>query len=78
MDAVRSRLKDRQSAEFRHMRFSDATGTPVTCGQVNAKNSFGGYRGFQGFIAGGPDRSLVFLEDQVKGFEAARRELCGE
>ncbi len=76
-DAVRSRLKDGSSAKFRNVRFSDASGTPVTCGQVNAKNGLGGYRGFQGFVAGGPDRSLVFLEEQVGGFASVRRELCG-
>ena len=78
MDAVRSRVKDGQSAEFRNVRFGDASGTPVTCGQVNAENSLGGYSGFQGFIAGGPDRSLIFLDDEVTGFAVARLELCGD
>lgn len=43
---MRARLKDPESARFQNIR-------PVArgeiCGQVNAKNAFGGYVGFQHF-----------------------------
>jgi hypothetical protein len=49
---VRARLKDPDSARFRGTGNADieiAAGKPVsiTCGYVNAKNSFGGYTGEQ-------------------------------
>jgi hypothetical protein len=46
---VVSQLKDPASAQFRAVQLN-AAGT-AACGQVNAKNSFGGYVGFQDFIA---------------------------
>ena len=45
-------LKDPESARFRAMRevkYLDGFGTKV-CGEVNAKNSFGGYVGFRRFM----------------------------
>jgi hypothetical protein len=44
-------LKDCESARFRNETVKmGADGTPIVCGEVNAKNSYGGYGGFQGFI----------------------------
>lgn len=43
MDAVRLKLRDPASAEFRGICFSRTMGAPLTCGQVNAKNAWGGY-----------------------------------
>ncbi|OLS61874.1 hypothetical protein PSEMO_32470 [Pseudomonas putida] len=45
-------LKDPGSAEFRNQN--------EFCGEVNSKNSFGGYTGFQRFIAA--SRDLVVFE----------------
>lgn len=48
---LRSLLKDPNSAEFRGLQAytRDIAGVYVVCGQVNSKNSFGGYTGFQHF-----------------------------
>jgi hypothetical protein len=51
-------LKDSEIARFRHVFVSYAIGAPVVCGKVNAKNSFGGYSGFQCFISGGTIQAL--------------------
>ena len=68
MDAVRSRLKDPGSAQFRKVYFRRGSdGIPMTCGQVNSKNSFGGMTGFQHFISAGRE-DLTFLEDEVQDF----------
>lgn len=49
--AVRAELKDPDSAEFRWPIPKDKN---IYCGWVNAKNSFGGYIGFQPFaVIGG-------------------------
>jgi len=49
---VKSALKDPDSAQFQNIRgytFSGPGGGYVVCGQVNGRNSFGGYTGFQPF-----------------------------
>lgn len=52
--AVAYKLKDPSSAQFRNIRMierthQDGTTTTLVCGQVNGKNSFGGYVGFTTF-----------------------------
>lgn len=76
-DAVRDRLKDPGSAEFRDVRFhAYQGGTAVVCGQVNAKNEYGGYTGYQHFVGSGD--VLVFLETEMEAAEFAEAwtELC--
>lgn len=50
---VTAKLKDPESAQFRDVYVSNSFGIPLVCGEVNAKNSFGGYTGYQRFISGG-------------------------
>lgn len=55
MLAVKNGLKDPDSPIFRNMR---TVGTPdgiVVCREYNAKNSYGGYVGFNRFVAGPRD-----------------------
>lgn len=69
-ELVTARLKDPESAQFRSQ-----TGI---CGEVNAKNSFGGYTGFKRFIA--KSDALVFLEGdgalRTSDFEELWGEVC--
>ncbi|MDR2625322.1 MAG: hypothetical protein LBC37_03235 [Zoogloeaceae bacterium] len=63
-------LKDADSAEFRNQQ--------GFCGEVNSKNSFGGFTGFQRFIAADKDK-VIFERDS--GFNAEEfaymwNELC--
>lgn len=44
--SVKKRLKDPSSAEFRNVHFYSGGKAAVACGEVNAKNSFGGYSGY--------------------------------
>ena len=75
-NAVKKKLKDPKSAQFRKVFFHRGSGNiPVTCGEVNAKNSFGGYKGFQRFVSGG-EIKLTFLESEVDDFEKIWRQLC--
>lgn len=55
---VRNRLKDPDSAEFSNLVVYQQKAAPrdtvfgyTLCGEVNAKNSFGGYGGYQKFVA---------------------------
>lgn len=57
-DMVASQLKDKDSAKFRNVSFfedkarsSEKDHTGAFCGEVNAKNSFGGYTGYNRFTA---------------------------
>lgn len=75
-DAVKARLKDPQSAEFKDVYFfRGGDNIPVTCGQVNTKNSFGGYVGFQYFISSGSSE-LTFLENEVDDFASVWNKFC--
>lgn len=77
-DAVKMRLKDPDSAAFKKVYFSRGKrGIPMVCGQVNAKNGFGGFSGFEYFISGTTE-NLTFLESEVKDFSKAWKELCIE
>lgn len=71
---VTSRLKDPASAQFQDVTY-DAS-SRVACGQVNAKNSFGGYTGFQQFWVQMPaDKDAVVWIDSGK--DRIAQELCG-
>ncbi|EKT4488947.1 MULTISPECIES: zinc-ribbon domain-containing protein [Shewanella] len=75
-DAVLARLKDPKSAEFKDVYFfRGADNVPMTCGQVNSKNSFGGFVGFQHFVSGGsPD--MTFLQNEVDDFASVWNKFC--
>ena len=45
-EGILSQLKDPESAQFRNLLLN---GQNVVCGEVNARNSFGGYSGFSAF-----------------------------
>ncbi len=44
-------LKDPSSAQFRNVRVVSYNGGRLVCGEINAKNSYGAYVGFAGFMA---------------------------
>ena len=64
-ESIKSQLKDPESATFRNVHFYSGGGTPVVCGEVNARNGFGGYTGYERFVAAGTVISAV--ESQVEG-----------
>lgn len=70
---VLARLKDPDSAKFGGQ-FVGSAGIP--CGEVNSKNSFGGYTGFQRYMASGG--GLVFIESDMAAdeFQKAWMKLC--
>lgn len=69
-DFVSKNLKDPGSAEFRNQ--------SRLCGEVNAKNSFGGYTGFRRFMAAN-ENMVVFEGDgrmEPEEFNLAWRKAC--
>lgn len=63
--AVLANLKDPDSAQFRNLN--------GYCGEVNSKNSAGGYSGFERFVAIG---SKVYFESQDRLFESTWESAC--
>jgi len=67
---VEGALKDPESAQFRNQY--------GLCGEVNAKNAYGGYVGYRRFIAASEDK--VFMEDDQRlepgAFDAVWTEIC--
>lgn len=66
-EAVKTKLKDAQSAEFKNMK--------GMCGEVNAKNGFGAYTGFKRYVASG---EIVVIEGQIdqSEFNKVWHEIC--
>lgn len=75
-DGIRARMKDPDSAEFRNSRFYSGGPAPAVCGEVNAKNSFGGFTGFERFIASGEDTAFVASDSTPSEFQTAWDQLC--
>lgn len=74
-NAIKDRLKDPRSAEFRRLVVSRTGGVPMVCGEVSSKNSFGGRNGFQRVVsAARPD--LTFLEEEVQDMDSVWRKFC--
>lgn len=63
--AIAANLKDPGSANFRNVRLVKYLDSAVICGEVNAKNSYGGYVGFKDFVAGTSGGSMR-SSDQAK------------
>lgn len=61
--ALKQRMKDPDAAQFRNERMYTRGDTLVVCGEVNAKNGFGGYTGFKGFVA---LRGAVVTEEDAR------------
>lgn len=76
MLAVKERLRDPGSAEFKDVYFMvGRKKVPVTCGRVNSKNGFGAYGGFERFLSAG-QTELTYLESEVADFQYVWNEFC--
>lgn len=75
-EAAKAKLKDPSSAQFRNVYFHrGADGIPMTCGEVNSKNSFGGYGGYQKFVSAGKPE-FTFLQEEVADFSNVWNRFC--
>lgn len=66
---VTGQLKDPSSVQFRNLRFLDQANGKV-CGEVNAKNSYGGYTGFTPFFYTHADGKVI-VDEGGDGLNAA-------
>lgn len=68
-------LKDPASAQFRNLfAISRGTGDDKVCGEINAKNSYGGYVGFRMFYVSSDGD--VLIESNEVGIGALPRLVC--
>lgn len=76
--AVTAAFKDPASAQFQSL-FISGRALPVLCGEINAKNSYGGYVGFRRFYSTG-QASLTEVENPRDRFVFERMwpSMCGE
>ena len=75
------RLKDPASAQFRREFLSASDGEPEVislCGEVNSRNSYGGYVGFGGFIVTGERLVIVEQQEPAGAFEAIWQTWCAK
>lgn len=76
--AVRRKMRDPGSVRFRNSRFHlFQDNAPMVCGEVNAKNGFGGATGYKRYIAAGGTFGPV-LEEMMSPSEFAKtwNEIC--
>jgi len=70
---VREKVLEPAQAQFRNQ-FIGKGGAP--CGEVNAKDAFGGYIGFQRYISVARDLTLLAQDVAPAEFEAQWQQLC--
>lgn len=75
-DSIRELLKDPDSAQFQNVTYQSKTNT--VCGEVNAKNGFGGYSGFSVFFSLGGAKALSEIRPVAndRGFVKTYNDLC--
>jgi len=78
-ESVLSKLKDPKSADFRAVYLlRSGDDRAAICGEVNSKNAFGGYVGFQRFVSSGaPEATFLENEPHVSGsFQELWNRVC--
>lgn len=72
--SVKALFKNPEAAEFRNIEYIKFKTGGFICGEVNSKNSFNGYSGWQHFISAGSQ--TAYLEEQIQGFKGIWRDYC--
>lgn len=75
IDAVKAKLIDEDSAKFKFPLKQD---DKIYCGQVNAKNKFGGYIGYSAFKVMLLDENSVYVIGVDSGDSEVNRISCAE
>jgi hypothetical protein len=75
--AVKAHLKDPSSAQFGEItRYADGDQPRAYCGTVNARNTFGGYGGYQRFIRVGNGDVIIMEEESPRIFQGFWTNFC--
>ncbi|WP_278369843.1 hypothetical protein [Vreelandella titanicae] len=77
-EAVANQLRDPESAQFRNIsETANNLGMATVCGEVNGKNSYGGYVGYQRFVSQA-DGDNVYLENAWNTFDSVWSRHCSK
>ena len=72
MAYVTDQLRDPDSARFRNVEYRE----PFLCGEVNGKNGFGGYSGFERFITASKEATFIESSLGPGEMDAAWQKYC--
>lgn len=76
ISAVKTKLRDSDAAKFRGVHINRGRdGISMICGEVNAKNAFGGYIGYQKFVSNGKTET-TYLQEEVQDFYLVWKRFC--
>jgi hypothetical protein len=64
---VAAQMRDPESVHFQNVVVRYAYGKPYVCGQFNAKNGFGAYVGYEGFLFAGPT-AIILNNDKSSSY----------
>jgi nitrate reductase NapE component len=77
LNEIRKTLRDPEAAKFRNTAVFFGSGTPMVCGEVNARNGVGGYNGYEPFFASGVTIPLITRSSMIEGeFQPAWQKIC--
>lgn len=78
-EIVASELRDPESAQFRNISKTKKNefGVVTVCGEVNGKNAYGGYVGYQRFV-NSPPSNRVYMEKAWITFDDLWDSSCAE
>ncbi len=76
-ETVANELRDPESAQFRNISKTKKNefGVVTVCGEVNGKNAYGGYVGYQRFV-NNPPSDRVYMENAWDTFNNLWRSQC--
>ena len=76
MDAVKARIKNSESAQFKNVLLHRGSNNiQMICGEVNSKDGYDNYSGFQRFISAGRT-DLTLLEDKNTDLSEIWNKFC--
>lgn len=73
-DVAARDLKDPTSAQFRNLRIAGTGDKATVCGEINGKNSYGGYVGFRKFVVAA-NTAIIEPAPDSSGIHSATMEL---
>lgn len=77
LNEIRKTLRDPDTVKFRKTAVFFGSGTPMVCGEVNARNGVGGYNGYEPFFASGVTIPLITPSSMIEGeFQPAWQRIC--
>lgn len=75
-DQIKAKLNDPDSAIFRNIKFFNEEENIGVCGELNAKNKFGGFAGYKRFVTESPSSDFSLHFDEGWRFDEVWKKNC--